>query len=75
MDDDQPITFRLPKELHRRLRRMAFDLEVSMNSIATEGIEARVAELEAAPKRPRSADPLDPIMKRLAGMPEEGGRQ
>ena len=45
--DEQAITFRLPKELHRRLRRVAFDMETTMNAIAIEGIERRVAELEA----------------------------
>jgi predicted DNA-binding protein len=45
--DERAITFRLPEELHERLRRVAFDLRVSMNSIITEGTERRVAELEA----------------------------
>ena len=46
--DEHAITFRLPKELHRRLRRLAFEMETTMVAIAIEGIEARVAELEAA---------------------------
>ncbi len=41
------MTVRLPEELHKRLRRVAFDLRVSMNSIITEGTERRVTELEA----------------------------
>ncbi len=55
MADEQAVTFRLPKELHRRLRRVAFELEVSMVAIAIEGIEARVAELEAQPP-PKAMD-------------------
>jgi predicted transcriptional regulator len=54
MDDEQAITFRLPKPLWRRLRRVAFDLEVPMNTIATEAIEARVAQLEAETEGDRS---------------------
>ena len=45
--DQQAITFRLPGDLYERLRRVAFELRMPMNTIATEGIEARVAELEA----------------------------
>jgi predicted transcriptional regulator len=51
MDDEQAITFRLPKSLWRRLRQLAFDREVSMNSIATEAIEERVSKLETESER------------------------
>lgn len=44
--EPQPITFRLPGELYERLRRVAFETRVPMNTIAAEGIERRVAELE-----------------------------
>lgn len=37
--DEQAATYRLPKELHRRLRRVAFDLEISMNAIVVRAIE------------------------------------
>ena len=41
------MTLRLPEELHKRLRRVAFELEVSMKAIVVEGVERRVTELEA----------------------------
>jgi predicted transcriptional regulator len=45
--DEQAVTFRLPKELHRRLRRVAFDLEVSMNAITVRAIENILGDKEA----------------------------
>ena len=47
MDETQAITFRLPADLHERLRRVAFERRIPMNTIATEAIEERVARLEA----------------------------
>jgi len=41
------MTLRLPKELHRRLRRVAFELDTTMNAIIAEAAERHVTELEA----------------------------
>ena len=41
------MTLRLPKELHRRLRRTAFDRDLSMNAIAVRAIENIIGDEEA----------------------------
>ena len=46
MDEMQAITFRLPADLHERLRRIAFELRIPMNTIATDAIAERVTRLE-----------------------------
>jgi predicted transcriptional regulator len=44
MTETQTVTFRLPAELHERLRRLAFDLRTSMNVLAiryiSDGLDA-----------------------------------
>jgi len=41
-EDVQPMTIRLPKPVHERLRRLAFDARESMNDIALAGITAEI---------------------------------
>lgn len=41
-EDEQPITFRLPKELHERLRDAAWKRRVSMNAFVIEAIESAI---------------------------------
>jgi predicted DNA-binding protein len=48
--DTQALSFRLPKALYERLRRVAFELRMPMNTIVIEGVERRVAELEEDPE-------------------------
>ncbi len=43
------MTIRISGDLYERLRRQAFENRVPQSVIVREGIEQRVAELEAAP--------------------------
>jgi predicted transcriptional regulator len=46
--EQQAITFRLPADLYERLRRLAFELRIPMNTIVAEAAAERVARLEAS---------------------------
>jgi len=46
--DTQALTIRVPEDLYEQLRRAAFEARVPMNSLVTEGIELKLAELKAA---------------------------
>jgi predicted DNA-binding protein len=48
VEDSHAMTIRITGELYERLRRQAFEHRVSQSEIVREGIESRVAELEAA---------------------------
>lgn len=43
------MTLRIPPELHERLRKLAFDRRVSINSLVVAFIVAKIAEIDAAP--------------------------
>ena len=38
--DDVPMSIRLPKPMHKELRRLAFEQEISINSMILEGIRS-----------------------------------
>jgi predicted HicB family RNase H-like nuclease len=46
--DLQAMSVRMPPDLHEQLRLAAFEHRISMNTLACEGIELRLAELKAA---------------------------
>jgi predicted DNA-binding protein len=41
-DETQALTVRLPKPLHERLRRLAYDTRTPMNQIVIDAIEAEI---------------------------------
>jgi predicted transcriptional regulator len=57
-DDTQPMTIRLPKPTHERLRRLAFEARTPMNQIAVAAIESAVAIMETE-KETRHANASD----------------
>jgi predicted transcriptional regulator len=55
-DDTQPMTIRLPKPTHERLRRLAFDARTPMNQIAVAAIEAAIAIMEKENQNAHASD-------------------
>jgi hypothetical protein len=52
--DTHAMSVRLPKDQYERLRRAAFEHRVHMNTLVSEGIELRLAELKAVAKEEES---------------------
>jgi predicted transcriptional regulator len=48
-EDVQPMTIRLPKSVHERLRRLAFETRQSMNDIAVAAIDDATRDKEEKP--------------------------
>jgi predicted transcriptional regulator len=45
-DDTQALTIRLPRPVHEKLRRLAFEAHTPMNQIAVAAINAAIAIME-----------------------------
>jgi predicted transcriptional regulator len=55
-DDTQALTVRLPKSMHERLRRLAFDARTPMNQIAVAAIESAIAIMEKENQNAHASD-------------------
>lgn len=55
--ETQAMTLRIPTDQHERLRKLAFDRRVSMNSLAEAFIAAGLDEAEHAPSRSPDSAP------------------